>query len=72
MPINSCSNKTVLVHMPSPDYIVQEELDVDLPPKENVRLIITDRAADVCVLVRYCGRHFTRFSATAYNIDPHS
>jgi len=32
--------------MPSPDYIAQEELDVDLPPKENVRLIITDRAAD--------------------------
>ncbi|KAF8732629.1 hypothetical protein AX14_004134 [Amanita brunnescens Koide BX004] len=46
LPVGSSSNQTALVQMPSPAYIAQEELDVDLPPRENVRLAITDRAAE--------------------------
>ncbi|KAK2467862.1 hypothetical protein APHAL10511_000157 [Amanita phalloides] len=40
------SHATLVLKTPSPDYIAQEELDVDLPPRENVKLIITDRAAE--------------------------
>lgn len=50
LPVDSRSNQTILVHAPSPDYLAQEELDVDLPPKENVRLVITEHAAEVCAI----------------------
>jgi hypothetical protein len=38
---------TVLLDTPSADYIKEEELDVDLIPPEQVKLVITDRAAEV-------------------------
>lgn len=38
---------TVLLDTPSPDYIKEEELDVELIPPEQVKLVITDRAAEV-------------------------
>ena len=41
------THPTVLLSSPSPAYVQQEELDVELPP-ENVNLVITDRAAEVC------------------------
>ncbi|PFH52080.1 hypothetical protein AMATHDRAFT_94852, partial [Amanita thiersii Skay4041] len=40
------SHPTLLVQTPSPQYIAQEEIDVQLPPPEDVKLIITDRAAE--------------------------
>ncbi|KAF8629117.1 hypothetical protein AX17_005703 [Amanita inopinata Kibby_2008] len=40
------SHPTLLLQTPSPKYVAQEELDVDLPRPENVKLIITDRAAE--------------------------
>lgn len=50
LPVGSGSNQTILVQAPSPDYFAQEELGVDLPPKENVRLAITEQAAEVCTV----------------------
>jgi len=38
---------TVVLCTPSPEYIKKEELDVDLLPPEQVKLEITDRAAEV-------------------------
>ena len=38
---------TVLLDTPSAKYIEEEELDVDLIPPEQVKLVITDRAAEV-------------------------
>jgi hypothetical protein len=38
---------TILLDTPSADYIKEEELDVDLIPPEQVKLVITDRAAEV-------------------------
>ncbi|GLB37335.1 putative iron-sulphur cluster biosynthesis [Lyophyllum shimeji] len=37
---------TVVLSTPSPEFIEQEELDVDLPRPEEVKLVITDRAAE--------------------------
>ncbi|KAG5646847.1 hypothetical protein DXG03_002224 [Asterophora parasitica] len=37
---------TVVLSTPSPEYIEQEELDIDLLPQEQVNLVITDRAAE--------------------------
>jgi len=37
---------TVVLSSPSVEYIEKEELDVELPPPENIKLIITDRAAE--------------------------
>ncbi|KAG6897715.1 hypothetical protein C0992_011925 [Termitomyces sp. T32_za158] len=37
---------TLLLSSPSPEYLEQEEIDVDLPPPEQVKLVITDRAAE--------------------------
>ena len=37
---------TVVLATPSTDYIEKEELDVDLIPPEQVKLDITDRAAE--------------------------
>jgi hypothetical protein len=37
----------VVLQTPSPEYIEQEELDVELLPSEEVKLVITDRAAEV-------------------------
>ena len=70
LPVGSSSNQTALVQMPSPAYIAQEELDVDLPPRENVRLAITDRAAEVCVSSSLQLFFSSFLSATAGNIDP--
>lgn len=41
------SKPTLLLSSPSPEYLEQEEIDVDLPPLEQVKLVITDRAAEV-------------------------
>lgn len=38
---------TILRFSPSSQYIEQEELDVELPAPEDVKLVITDRAAEV-------------------------
>ncbi|KAF8070375.1 hypothetical protein FPV67DRAFT_1016255 [Lyophyllum atratum] len=37
---------TIILSSPSAEYIEQEELDVELPPLEEVSLVITDRAAE--------------------------
>lgn len=36
-----------LLSAPTADYLQQEELDVELPDPQNVRLLITDRTANV-------------------------
>jgi len=36
-----------VLQTPSLDYIKQEELDVELLPPDEVKLVITDRAAEV-------------------------
>ena len=38
---------TIVLDTPSPEYLKEEELDVDLIPPEQVKLVITDRAAEV-------------------------
>ncbi|KAG5734519.1 hypothetical protein E4T56_gene4327 [Termitomyces sp. T112] len=37
---------TLLLSSPSLEYLEREEIDVDLPPPEEVKLVITDRAAE--------------------------
>jgi len=37
----------MVLQTPSADYIQQEELDVELLPPDEVKLVITDRAAEV-------------------------
>lgn len=39
---------TVVLTSPSLEYLKSEEIDVDLIPKDHVKLVITDRAAEVC------------------------
>lgn len=39
---------TITISSPDPKYIEDEEIDVELPPPEEIRLEITDRAAEVC------------------------
>lgn len=41
---------TVVLCIPSPEYIEKEELDVELFPPDQVKLEITDRAAEVRIL----------------------
>ena len=45
---------TVVLATPSTDYIKKEELDVELLPPEQVKLDITDRAAEASPFI--CGR----------------
>ncbi|KIK68950.1 hypothetical protein GYMLUDRAFT_34982 [Collybiopsis luxurians FD-317 M1] len=40
------SSPTVLLSLPSAEYLEQEEIDVDLLPPEDAKIIITDRAAE--------------------------
>ncbi|KAF7321394.1 Fe-S-biosyn domain-containing protein [Mycena kentingensis (nom. inval.)] len=40
------SKPTVLLASPTPQYIEQEELDVELLPPEQAQIVITDRAAE--------------------------
>lgn len=40
---------TVLLVSPSPEYLEQEEIDVELLPPQQAQIIITDRAAEVRV-----------------------
>lgn len=48
------SKPIMILQTPSPDYIEQEELDVELLNPEEVKLVITDRAAEVrCTLSIY-------------------
>lgn len=49
------SKPTVVLQTPSPEYIEQEELDVEVLPPEQVKLVITDRAAEVGFLLRNNG-----------------
>ncbi|KAJ7782847.1 hypothetical protein B0H16DRAFT_1297595 [Mycena metata] len=37
---------TVLLFSPSPEYIEQEEIDVELLPPQEAQIVITDRAAE--------------------------
>lgn len=41
------SQPIMVLQTPSADYIQQEELDVELLPTDEVKLVITDRAAEV-------------------------
>jgi hypothetical protein len=41
---------TVLLSSPSPEYLEQEEIDVDLLPPQEAHIILTDRAAEVRLL----------------------
>lgn len=41
------SSPTILLSLPSTEYLEQEEIDVELLPPEDVQVIITDRAAEV-------------------------
>jgi len=49
---------TVLLFTPSPEYIEKEELDVELLPPEQIKLEITDRAAEVRTLTLVCAQYF--------------
>ncbi|KZT23899.1 hypothetical protein NEOLEDRAFT_1068437 [Neolentinus lepideus HHB14362 ss-1] len=40
------SQRSVLLHLPSPEALEEEELDVELVPKEEATVDITDRAAE--------------------------
>jgi len=37
---------TILLSSPSPEYLEQEEIDVELLPEQEAQIIITDRAAE--------------------------
>ncbi|KAF7362130.1 Fe-S-biosyn domain-containing protein [Mycena venus] len=37
---------TILLSSPSPEYLEQEEIDVELLPEQDAQIIITDRAAE--------------------------
>jgi hypothetical protein len=39
----------VVLQTPSPEYLEQEELDVEPLSPDQIQLIITDRAAEVCI-----------------------
>ncbi|KAJ7209645.1 hypothetical protein GGX14DRAFT_697747 [Mycena pura] len=43
---NLPSQPTVVLASPSPEYIKQEEFDVELLPPHQVQIVITDRAAE--------------------------
>ncbi|KAF5388831.1 hypothetical protein D9757_005623 [Collybiopsis confluens] len=40
------ASPTVLLSLPSTDYLEQEEIDVELLPPEDAKIVITDRAAE--------------------------
>ncbi|THV06688.1 hypothetical protein K435DRAFT_644575 [Dendrothele bispora CBS 962.96] len=40
------SSPTTVLSMPNPTYLEQEEIDVELIPKDEAKVIITDRAAE--------------------------
>lgn len=42
---------TLLLSSPTPEQIEEEEIDVDLPPLKDIRIALTDRAAEVSRLV---------------------
>jgi len=44
---------TEVLFTPSKEYIEEEELDVDLLPPEQVKLEITDRAAEVSLILLF-------------------
>lgn len=43
----------VVLQTPSPEYLEQEEIDVELLPSDQIQLTITDRAAEVGILLCY-------------------
>lgn len=43
-----------MLQTPSPEYLEQEELDVELLPSDQIELIITDRAAEVGIYLLTC------------------
>lgn len=45
--LKPASKSTVLLTSPSPKYLEQEELDVDLIPQKDINIEVTDRAAEV-------------------------
>jgi hypothetical protein len=44
---NLTAKPTVVLTSPSLEYLKSEEIDVELIPKDHVKLVITDRAAEV-------------------------
>jgi hypothetical protein len=44
------SQASIILRAPNPDYIEQEEIDVELPPEADVDIHITERAAEVMPL----------------------
>ena len=51
---------TVVLATPSTDYIEKEELDVDILPPEQVKLDITDRAAEASPFYLIAKLYFTK------------
>ncbi|KAF6760119.1 hypothetical protein DFP72DRAFT_988371 [Ephemerocybe angulata] len=43
---DSPGQPTIVLQTPSAEYLKEEELDIDLIPPEQVKLVITDRAAE--------------------------
>lgn len=63
---------TVLLDTPSADYIREEELDVELIPPEQVKLVITDRAAEVSYeLVYWALSMSTTIHHSAIEVNSH-
>jgi len=49
--LKPASKSTVLLTRPSPKYLEQEELDVDLIPQKDINIEVTDRAAEQLSLI---------------------
>ncbi|KAK0212725.1 hypothetical protein DFS33DRAFT_1248165 [Desarmillaria ectypa] len=43
------SQPTKLLSIPSKEYLEEEEIDVEIPEDKDIRIVITDRAAEACV-----------------------
>jgi hypothetical protein len=48
------AHPTIVVFSPSPQHLQEEEVDVDLIPHQDIKIELTDRAAEVrCVLCMF-------------------
>lgn len=48
------AHATTIVFSPTPQQIEDEELDVELIPPKDIKIVVTDRAAEVIILYFIC------------------
>ncbi|KAK1229150.1 [4Fe-4S] proteins maturation [Marasmius sp. AFHP31] len=45
-PARPSSSQTTVLSIPRPEYLAEEEIEVELPPPDQVQMSVTDRAAE--------------------------